>query len=166
SARTLGEHSYANGLAGAVRKNGSTTNDLVGFTRIDTQIDGDVEGLGKLHGRQFGQQSSRLFKTVLLARFDLLGNRLLALGQLSHYTPSTLRPMLRAEPAMVRTAASISAAVRSACLVLAISSSWARVTVPTFWVLGRAEPLATPAAFFSSTAAGVLLVSKVKLRSL
>src|SRR5690606_6716578 len=116
--------------------------------------------------RQFGQQSCSLFETVLLARFDLLGDCLLALGQLGHYTPSTFRPMLRAEPAMVRTAASSSAAVRSACLVLAISSSWARVTVPAFCGSGRAEPLLTPAAFFSSTAAGLLLVSKVKPRSL
>src|SRR5690606_3671456 len=164
--RALGEHGNANGLAGAVRQNGCTTNDLIGFTRINTQADGDIEGFGELNGRQFGQQRCSLFETVLLARFDLLRDPLLSLGQLGHYTPSTFRPMLRAEPAMVRTAASSSAAVRSACLVLAISSSWARVTVPTFWVLGRAEPLVTPAAFFSSTAAGVLLVSKVKLRSL
>src|SRR5690554_6438044 len=75
-------------------------------------------------------------------------------------------PILRAEPAMVRTAASSSAAVRSASLVLAISSTWARVTVPTFWLLGLAEPEEMPAAFFNRKEAGVLLVSKVKLRSL
>src|SRR5690606_20650852 len=152
--RALGEDGNANGLAGTVRQNGGTTYDLIRFTRIDTQVHGDVEGLGELDGGEFGQQLGSLFEVVSLAGFDFLGDRLLALGQLSHYTPSTLRPMLRAEPAMVRTAASRSAAVRSACLVLAISSSWARVTVPTFWVLGRAEPLVTPAAFFSSTAAG------------
>src|SRR5690606_2802144 len=73
--------------------------------------------------------------------------------------------MLRAEPAIVRTAASRSAAVRSALLALTISSSWARVTLPTLSVLGRLEPTLTPAAFFSSTAAGVLLVTKVKVRS-
>src|SRR5690606_2409983 len=132
SSRALGKYCYAHSLASAVRQNGRTTNDLVGFTRINAQVDGDIEGLGELDSRQFGKQVCCLFKAVLLARFDLLGNRLLTLGQLSHYTPSTFRPMLRAEPAMVRTAASISAAVRSACLVLAISSNWARVTVPTF----------------------------------
>ena len=40
------------------------------------------------------------------------------------------------------------------------------VTVPTLTVLGRAEPLVRPAAFFNRTEAGVDLVSKVKLRSL
>src|SRR5690606_32048770 len=33
SARTLGEHGNADGFTGAVRQNGGTTNDLVGFTR-------------------------------------------------------------------------------------------------------------------------------------
>ncbi|MCY1413920.1 hypothetical protein D9M71_293580 [compost metagenome] len=123
SARTLSEDSYANALAGAVRQHGGATYNLVGFTRIDAQVDGDINGLFELDGRQLGQQFGGIFESVLLASFYFLGDSLLTLGQLSHYTPSTLRPMLRAEPAMVRTAASRSAAVRSACLALAISSS-------------------------------------------
>jgi hypothetical protein len=47
------------------------------------------------------------------------------------YTPSTVTPIERAVPAIVRTAASRSAAVRSLVLVFAISSSWARVIEPT-----------------------------------
>jgi hypothetical protein len=37
--------------------------------------------------------------------------------------------------------------------------------LPTLSLLGVPEPLATPAAFFSSTAAGGVLVMKLKLRS-
>jgi hypothetical protein len=80
--------------------------------------------------------------------------------------PAPFKPILRAVPAMVRTAASKSAAVKSASLVLAISSSCARVTVPTFSVLGRPEPLLIPAAFFKRIAAGVVLVTKVNDLSL
>ena len=62
--------------------------------------------------------------------------------------------MLRALPAMVRTAASILAAVKSGILVLAICSNWARVTLPTFWVLGVLLPLVMPAALFNRIVAG------------
>ena len=67
---------------------------------------------------------------------------------------------------MVRPAASRSAAVRSGCLVRAISSSWARLTAPTLFELGVALPLAIPALLRSSTEAGGVLVMKVKLLSL
>jgi hypothetical protein len=51
--------------------------------------------------------------------------------------------MERAEPAIVRTAASRSAAVMSGILVFAISSSCARVILPTLSVCGLAEPLSS-----------------------
>src|SRR5450759_4897774 len=51
---------------------------------------------------------------------------------------------------MVRTAASMSAAVRSFILVLAISSSLPRVTLPTLTDCGVAEPLSILAAFLIS----------------
>ncbi|MNE38865.1 hypothetical protein D3C80_1327830 [compost metagenome] len=123
SSWTLGEDGNTYGLASAVWQHGSATNDLVGFTWVNTEVDSNVEGFAELHGGQFGQQHGCFFEVVDFASFDFRSNSLLALGQLSHYTPSTLRPMLRAEPAMVRTAASMSAAVRSAFLVFAISSS-------------------------------------------
>jgi hypothetical protein len=56
-------------------------------------------------------------------------------------------PIERAEPAMMRTAASMSAAVRSGCFVFAISSAWARVSEPTFSLFGFCEPEVMPAAF-------------------
>jgi len=74
--------------------------------------------------------------------------------------------MLRALPAIVRTAASRSAAVRSGVLVLAISSSWAREILPTFFVFGVPEPLSRPIALRISTDAGGVFMMKVKLRSL
>src|SRR5262245_38580541 len=74
-------------------------------------------------------------------------------------------PRLRAVPATVRIAASTSAAVRSGILVRAISSTCARVTVPTFVLPGSFEPFSRPAARFSSTDAGGVLVTKVNERS-
>ena len=66
---------------------------------------------------------------------------------------------------MVRIAASMSEAVRSGCLVVAISCSCSRVTVPTLVVSGLALPFGMPAAFLSSTAAGGVFIINVKLRS-
>ena len=51
--------------------------------------------------------------------------------------------MLRALPAIVRTAAFRSAAVRSGIFSLAISSTWARVMRPTLSVFGRLLPKGT-----------------------
>ena len=58
--------------------------------------------------------------------------------------------MLRALPAIVRTAASISEAVRSAIFVLAISSACALVIFPTLSVCGLGEPFSNLAAFLIS----------------
>src|SRR5271169_2807055 len=74
-------------------------------------------------------------------------------------------PIERAVPSIVRIAPSRSLALRSLTLVLAISSTWARVTLPTLLLLGIGEPLAAPLALISSTEAGGLLVMKVKERS-
>ena len=63
---------------------------------------------------------------------------------------------------MVRTAASMSAAVRSFILVLAISSNWARVTLPTLSRWGFGESFSSLAAYFISTVAGGDLMIKVK----
>src|SRR5262249_32426723 len=62
-------------------------------------------------------------------------------------------------------AASTSLAVRSGIFVRAISSTCARVTVPTFVLPGSFEPLSRPAARFSSTDAGGVFVTKVNERS-
>src|SRR5574343_714925 len=74
-------------------------------------------------------------------------------------------PMLRAEPAMVRAAASRAAAVRSFILALAISSHWALVIEPTLSVWGFGEPFWMPAAFLIRMVAGGDFITKVKLLS-
>src|SRR5450631_485937 len=74
--------------------------------------------------------------------------------------------MLRALPAMVRTAASRLPAVRSGIFSLAISSSCLRETLPTLEVFGVALPFAMPIALAMSTEAGGVFMMKVKLRSL
>src|SRR4051812_23363479 len=73
--------------------------------------------------------------------------------------------MERAEPARVLTAASMFAAFMSFSLVLAISSSWARVILPTLSAFGLAEPLSSLMAFLISVVAGGVLMMKVKLLS-
>src|SRR5574343_769796 len=74
-------------------------------------------------------------------------------------------PMLRAEPAMGRIAASTSASVRSLTLTLAISSHWALVMEPTLSVWGFGEPFWMPAAFLIRMVAGGDFITKVKLLS-
>src|SRR3982751_2175865 len=74
-------------------------------------------------------------------------------------------PMERAVPAMILAAALMSLALRSSILVPAISSTCAWVSLATLTVCGVAEPLATPAAFLMSSAAGGVLVIKENERS-
>ena len=74
--------------------------------------------------------------------------------------------MLRAVPMMVRTAESRLVVFKSGNLVLAISSTCLRVTLPTLLRFGSADPLTIPAARFKSSEAGGVLVMKVNERSL
>src|SRR6266403_3565694 len=78
---------------------------------------------------------------------------------------TTSRPRLRAVPSTVFTACSRLAAVRSGIFRRAISSTCWCVTCPTFFFPGSLEPFSIPAARFKSTAAGGVLVMKVKERS-
>src|SRR5690606_4450093 len=98
---------------------------------------------------------------------DLGGNGGRALAQFGHdyTTPSTSMPMLLALPAIVRTAASRSAAVRSGCLALAISSAWARVSTPALELLGEADSFWMSVVFLGRTVAGGVFMMKVKLLS-
>src|SRR5690606_11908274 len=152
--------------AGTGRQHYRTTHEVVRFTGIDTEVDRDVDRLVKLGGCAVLHQAESVAHGIGAVAVDLGAQRLNAFGKLCHdQRPSTVMPMLRAEPAIVRTAASISAAVRSFILVVAISSTWARVSEPTLSVCGRGEPLATLAAFLIRTAAGGVFMMKVKLLS-
>src|SRR5271157_1010027 len=74
--------------------------------------------------------------------------------------------MLRAVPATERMAAARSKQFRSGILILAISSTWALVILPTLVLFGSAEPLARLTARLISTGTGGVLVMKVNERSL
>src|ERR1700722_5566039 len=74
-------------------------------------------------------------------------------------------PMERAVPLMLFTADSTETVFRSGIFCLAISRTWASLTLPTLSLFGVPEPLARFAAFFSRTAAGGDLVPKGKARS-
>ena len=74
-------------------------------------------------------------------------------------------PMLRAVPSMMRMAASSSRALMSSFLICTISRICARVILPAFSVPGFFAPEATPAAFFTRTAAGGDLQMNVNDRS-
>ena len=66
---------------------------------------------------------------------------------------------------MLFMAVSTEAAFRSGIFCVAISRTCFSVTLPIFSLFGVPEPLGIPAAFSSRTAAGGVLVTKVKLRS-
>ena len=119
----LGEHGNANGLARAFRHHDSAADGLVGLARIDAELDGHVDRFVELGNSRFLDEFESFNSGVKLVGFDLGVESLHALAKLSHYRPSTMMPMERAEPAIVRTAASMSAAVRSGAFVLAISSA-------------------------------------------
>src|ERR1700751_4980685 len=74
-------------------------------------------------------------------------------------------PIERAVPAMIFSAASIVLALRSGLLVVAISRTWAAVSLPTLFVCGSLLPLSTPAAFLISSGAGGVFVMNEKDRS-
>src|SRR5215210_5127858 len=73
--------------------------------------------------------------------------------------------MERAVPAMIFAAWSTSWALRSSSFFSAIWRTWASVMVPTFVRFGSPEPFSMPIAWRISTAAGGVLVTKVKERS-
>src|SRR5262249_51824280 len=93
-----------------------------------------------------------------------------------HNHPSTVMPILRAVPSMIRAACSTSRAFRSLNFFLAMSSTWALVTLlplylPPFLASGGIDSLPAFlacgifAAIFRSTAAGGDLILNSKLRS-
>ena len=74
-------------------------------------------------------------------------------------------PIERAVPAMMRDAMSMSVAFRSGIFCSAMARTWSLVSLATLVLCGSPEPLATPAAFLISSAAGGVLVMKVNERS-
>ena len=100
--------------------------DLVGLLGVDAQLHGDVDRFVELGGGAvLDDASARRRSRIQLGAVDLALQRGL-LSSSAMFRPFHRDAHRRAEPAMVFTAASMSAAVRSFILVLAISSSWAR----------------------------------------
>ena len=120
----LGENCNTNGLACTGRHNDGTADSLIALTRIDAELNCDINGFVELGiGKSFDEFDS-FIQSVELLSLNLALVFFFAFADLRHYfTPSTVIPMERALPAIVRTAASMSAAVRSGILVLAISSA-------------------------------------------
>src|SRR5262245_19072513 len=79
--------------------------------------------------------------------------------------PITSIPIDRAVPATDFMADSSESQFRSGSLIFAMSSTCLRVTVPTLFLFGSADPFARFAARLSSTDAGGVLVMKVYDRS-
>src|SRR5207244_5139639 len=118
---------------------------LVGLAGVDAEIDRRVHGFRELGCVELLYQLHGLLDRVNLSGSELGLPGLDTLGDgHGYFTPSTSTPMLRALPAMVRTAASRLAAVRSGCLSFAISSSCLREILPTFAVLDFPEPFSLP----------------------
>src|SRR5690606_6776992 len=97
------EDSDAHGLAGACWQDDRTTNDLVRLLWIHAQLNGDVDRLVELGGCEFLDDRQCVVEGVDLVTVDFRFHFFDALGQLSHYRPSTVMPIERAEPAMIRT---------------------------------------------------------------
>src|SRR5471030_212323 len=118
------EYSDAHGLSGASWQHDGTANDLIRLLRIHAQLYRHVDRFIELGGSQFFDQSDCVVECVGLGAINFGFDNFSAFGQFCHdYRPSTVMPIERAEPAMVRTAASRSAAVRSGVFNLAISSA-------------------------------------------
>src|SRR5580765_491614 len=156
------KHGNTNGFACTSRQHDGTANDLVRFFRIDAQLNGHIDRFVELRCCELLHKHQRVIERISLGTIDPALQRLGAFCQLGHYSPSTVMPMEWAEPAMVRTAASISAAVRSGFFWVAISSTCLRVILPTLSVCGLAEPFCRPAAFLIRIVAGGVFITKVK----
>src|SRR5205085_12353150 len=149
--------------AGAVWQDHGPAHELVRVARVDAQAKVRLDRGVELGERDLGQQLRGLRNRVAALRLDELG-RLAVFLAVSHQSATSM-PMLRAVPARMRIAWSMSLALRSGILTSAISRSCFCVTRPTFSRLGSAEPFSAPAARLSNAAASGALVTKVKERS-
>src|SRR5262249_13480811 len=157
-----GDHQDALRGAGAVRQDDRAAHHLVGMLGVDPEQKRQLQRLVEAGELDLLDQRDRLVQGDRLRRHLLLRRRVL-LAASPHVVTSI--PMLRAVPRTVRIAACRSSVLRSGILVRAISSTCPMVTLPTFSLFGTPDPLARPAAFFSRTLAGGVLVMKVYDRS-
>src|SRR5690606_17422841 len=69
---------------GTVRQYSSTTNVLVRFTSIDTQVDSNVNAFNELGGSQFFQQGNGFVDGVLFGTVNFFANNAHTLGKFCH----------------------------------------------------------------------------------
>src|SRR5438552_2503100 len=143
--------------------NASAANDtfLIGVLGIDSQADSDLYGLIELRERRRLDDVDRLTRLISGLGIPLFGGDpvLLAVGLHQSFTSI---PIDLAAPATIAIADSMESVFRSGSLISAIFLTCALVTEPTLLRFGVPEPFSTPASFFSRTAAGGVLVMKVK----
>src|SRR5258705_114219 len=161
----LREHGDPYLLARSGRQHDRSAHRLIGFLRVDAEIDRHVDGLVEFRDRRLLDDLQGIEQRVIPVVLAQLRPGLFPFREFAHFTPSTVTPIERALPAIVRTAASRSAAVRSGILALAISSAWARVIFPTLSVCGVLLPDSIPAARLMRTVAGGVLMMKLKVLS-
>src|SRR6266404_4628280 len=134
---------------------------------IDAQTQSQFDGLVELGVLDLLQERHRFVELIgPLFHLRFCFGLVLAFS-LRHIFPyaTTSKPMLRAVPLIERIAASSDAALRSDIFALAISATCFSVILPTLVLFGSPDPLAKPAAFFSNTDAGGVLVIKLNERS-
>src|SRR3546814_12149091 len=94
---------HAHCFAGTGGQHDRTAHELVGFLGIDAQLHGHVDGFVEFGGRAVFDERQRLGDGIEFIAFDLCLEGGNAFAYLGHgYTPSTVMPMLRALPAIVR----------------------------------------------------------------
>src|ERR1700710_2739760 len=131
---------------------------------IHAQVERDFDRLVELRRRVGLGEADRLVDAVEL--FAINGDRLCLLALERHDQPSTTsRPIARAEPSMMRVAASRSLAFKSFILVSAIAVSAERLILPAEILPGSFEPDLRFAAFLIRNDAGGVLVSNENDRS-
>ncbi len=80
----LGKDRNADALAGAGGQDHGTTHDLIGFARIDTETDGDIDRLVELGRRVFLGHFQRLRHGIGFGGIDLAFDGLLTFAQGCH----------------------------------------------------------------------------------
>src|SRR5215208_1680702 len=122
-----------------------------------------LDGLIELRARELLQDLDRIRGLVVQLAVDGAARLAVALAVLAHRSTST--PMLRAVPAMISDAWSMSRAFRSCSFVSAIWRTCSRERRPILLRFGSADPLSSRSASLISTAAGGVLVMKSNERS-
>ena len=113
----LGKNRNAHGFSQAVGQNDRAAHELVRLPGIDAEAKREFDGFVEFPRGHLLQYINRFGQVVMRLPVKKLGRLFVAFGLLPCHTPSgqfsTVRPMLRAVPAIMRLAASTLAALRS-----------------------------------------------------